>query len=73
MSSLSHHGIKGQKWGVRRFHNKDGTRTAAGKKRYSVEAVDVDSSRTKVNKLRRILNKILFRRKDTLNQSFNLQ
>ncbi len=32
---LYHHGIKGQKWGVRRFQNKDGTRTPAGKKRYA--------------------------------------
>lgn len=32
---LEHHGIKGQKWGVRRFQNKDGSRTAAGKKRES--------------------------------------
>ena len=32
-SYLEHHGIPGQKWGVRRFQNKDGTRTAAGKKR----------------------------------------
>ena len=30
---LYHHGIKGQRWGVRRFQNKDGTLTAAGKKR----------------------------------------
>lgn len=31
---LSHHGILGQKWGVRRFQNKDGSLTASGKKRY---------------------------------------
>ena len=30
---LAHHGIKGQKWGVRRFQNPDGTRTALGKSR----------------------------------------
>lgn len=32
---LEHHGIKGQKWGVRRYQNKDGSRTALGKKRES--------------------------------------
>lgn len=38
---LCHHGIKGQKWGVRRFQKKDGSLTSAGKKRYS------DGSKTK--------------------------
>lgn len=31
---LRHHGIKGQKWGVRRFQNEDGSLTAKGRKRY---------------------------------------
>lgn len=33
-SELYHHGIKGQKWGIRRYQNPDGTYTAAGKERY---------------------------------------
>ena len=33
-SSLQHWGIKGMKWGVRRYQNEDGTLTDAGKKRY---------------------------------------
>lgn len=32
-NSIAHHGILGQKWGVRRYQNSDGTLTAAGKKR----------------------------------------
>ena len=34
-NELYHHGIKGQKWGVRRYQYSDGTLTPAGKKRYS--------------------------------------
>lgn len=36
-NDLMHHGIKGQKWGQRRFQNEDGTWTAAGKDRYGNE------------------------------------
>ena len=36
-SELYHHGIKGQKWGVRRYQNPDGSLTAEGKKRYDKE------------------------------------
>lgn len=31
---LEHHGIFGMKWGIRRYQNKDGTLTEAGKQRY---------------------------------------
>lgn len=34
---LKHHGIKGMRWGVRRYRNEDGTLTPAGKKRYDYE------------------------------------
>ena len=34
---LYHWGIKGMKWGVRRYQNKDGTLTPAGRKRYGTD------------------------------------
>jgi hypothetical protein len=33
-NEIYHHGIKGMRWGVRRYQNSDGTLTPAGKKRY---------------------------------------
>lgn len=36
-NELYHHGVKGQKWGVRRYQNPDGTLTEDGKRRYSYD------------------------------------
>lgn len=40
MDELCHYGIKGQKWGVRRFQNSDGSYTSEGKRRAQQEKKD---------------------------------
>lgn len=42
-TELCHHGIKGQRWGVRRFQRKDGSYTSAGRRRYDGEKASNDS------------------------------
>lgn len=49
-SYIAHHGIIGMKWGVRRYQNKDGTLTNAGKKRYSTDDAVVDSPNSSTGK-----------------------
>lgn len=42
---LYHHGVKGMKWGVRRYQNKDGSLTNAGKKRYDRDVRENDAKK----------------------------
>ena len=50
-NELYHHGIKGMKWGVRRYQNSDGSLTAAGKKRYDRDIRENDA-RKKENRIK---------------------
>jgi hypothetical protein len=57
-TELIHYGILGQKWGIRRYQNEDGTLTDAGKKRYaSLENASekysgkIEKSQAKISKM----------------------
>lgn len=50
-AELYHHGIKGQRWGVRRYQNEDGTLTEAGKKRYDRD-VRENNAKKKDNRMK---------------------
>ena len=47
-NELYHHGIKNMKWGIRRFQNKDGSLTPAGKKRYDKEVAKLKAEKKKL-------------------------
>ena len=49
-NELYHWGVKGMKWGVRRYQNKDGTLTKAGQKRYERDQRE-NSGKKKGNKV----------------------
>ena len=56
-SDLTHHGIKGQKWGIRRYQNEDGSWTAAGRERYGGSVNDVASAKAAYKAAKKDYNK----------------
>lgn len=48
---LTHHGVLGMKWGIRRYQNKDGTLTSAGKIRYNKNIKKVDFDADKIDSI----------------------
>lgn len=57
-NELQHAGIKGMKWGVRRYQNKDGTLTPAGKKRYNKELAKLKAEKQVLENKRKTQAKI---------------
>lgn len=55
-NELYHHGILGQRWGLRRYQNKDGSLTPAGKKRYKIQSRDRYDIIKKGSSFQRIAN-----------------
>lgn len=51
LNELFHHGIKGQKWGMRRYQNLDGSLTEDGRQRYGVKSVSDIKPNSETEKL----------------------
>lgn len=54
IGEIYHHGIKGQRWGIRRYQNKDGSLTPAGKKKYGSEEEFEEIQKVKTLKKKKV-------------------
>ena len=64
---LAHHGVKNQRWGVRRFQNPDGSLTEEGKRRMKTlqgKSDKLDAKKAKLNSPRKVNSKLANRSKD---------
>lgn len=55
---ILHYGIKGQKWGIRRYQNPDGSYTEAGKARYADGKVSSGGEKLSSNDLKSLSNSV---------------
>lgn len=62
---IQHHGIMGQKWGVRRFQNEDGSYTSAGKQRYGYKGTGKSK-----RKLRKEIRDMEFEESERLEEKY---
>lgn len=57
-NSLTHHGIKGMRWGIRRYQNADGSLTAAGKKKYAQKGFAQDAYNNNKSKAGKVYDRL---------------
>ena len=55
---LYHHGIKGMRWGVRRYQNKDGSLTKAGQRRYNKEMEKLKAEKENLKNYKKTATKL---------------
>ena len=69
-NELYHYGIKGMKWGVRRFQKEDGSLTTAGKKRYDDGLTDSDKRVSSNSDSKTPRKGLIQKRKDKLTEHY---
>jgi hypothetical protein len=67
---LYHHGVKGMKWGVRRYQNPDGSLTPAGIKRYATKGYARDSYYDNSTRIGRAFDRVSGRHLAVANEKY---